>query len=161
VGTLFGAPAVAAGKTYWVEKTPSNIIAMDLLWDLFPEATIVHIKRHPYGVLHSFMQQSWLPRGLEPCTRYLSHIYRRWMALKPKLDLANRKYIEIKLEDLASHPVETMAIVSEVAGIYNNFRVGELNIECVEYWKRDMPDEWRRHAARELDAFFALMGYTP
>ena len=57
VSTMFGAPTLNAGKRFWVEKTPSNIIAMDLIWELFPEATIIHIKRDPRGVLFSLLQQ--------------------------------------------------------------------------------------------------------
>lgn len=31
VATMFGAPTLAAGKKFWIEKTPENLIAMDFL----------------------------------------------------------------------------------------------------------------------------------
>jgi hypothetical protein len=159
VSTMFGEPTLAAGKRHWVEKTPSNLIAMDFLWDLFPEATIIHIKRDPRGVLFSFSQQSWLPRDLTQVTSILGHIYWRWMRLKPRLDLANRRYIEIKLEDLAYKPRETMATVASVLGISSEFVLDGLDPLLVDRWKTEMPAEQRRYAEQELGSYFALMGY--
>lgn len=90
---------------------------------MFPEATIVHIKRDPRAVLFSFLEQDWLPRDLKHTTNFLSHIYWSWMKLKPKLDLPSRRYVEIKLEDLAHRPQETMEIVARDAGISSDFKL--------------------------------------
>ncbi|AGP60319.1 sulfotransferase [Streptomyces rapamycinicus] len=46
VGTMFGGAATDAGKPTWCEKTPFSLLCMDFLWELVPEATIVHIKRN-------------------------------------------------------------------------------------------------------------------
>jgi hypothetical protein len=159
VATMFGAPTFAAGKKFWVEKTPSNLVAMDLLWDLFPEATIVHIKRDPRAVLFSFLQQDWLPQDLQQTTIFLSHIYWRWMRLKPKLDLSSRRYVEIKLEDLSRHPQETMENVARVAGINSTFNLQLLKPEVVDRWRAEMPAEQRQYGEQELGRYFGLMGY--
>ena len=156
---MFGAPTFAAGKKFWVEKTPSNLIAMDFLWDLFPEATIVHIKRNPRGVLFSFLQQDWLPRDLKQVTNFLSHIYWRWMTLKPKLDLPSRRYVEIKLEDLSRQPQETMETVAKVAEIDSDFKFQLLKPDVVDRWQTEMPAEQREYAEQELGRYFGLMGY--
>jgi omega-hydroxy-beta-dihydromenaquinone-9 sulfotransferase len=34
---------------------------MDFLWELVPERTIVHIKRHPVAVGASHVDQPWAP----------------------------------------------------------------------------------------------------
>jgi hypothetical protein len=47
VDTMFGGAAADAGKPTWCEKTPFNLLCMDFLWELVPEGTVVHIKRHP------------------------------------------------------------------------------------------------------------------
>jgi hypothetical protein len=160
VETLFGMPALAAGKDFWVEKTPLNIIAMDLLWDLFPEATIVHIKRHPLGVLHSFLRQDWMPKDPRNCTDLLAHIYWQWSILKPRLNFANRSYIEIKLEDLAASESETMAEIATTAGISSEFAQNCAKGELVENWQTEMPREWRTHGEKILAPYFDLMGYS-
>jgi hypothetical protein len=159
VARMFGAPALAARKAFWVEKTPTNIIAMDLLWEIFPEAVIVHIKRDPRGVLHSFMEQEWSPREIEPATRYLAHIYWRWMKLKSRLDVAGRRYLEIKLEDLRDNPALTMEGVANVAGISPDFRLQDVRQEPIDRWKSEMQPEHRRHCEHELSQYFELMGY--
>jgi hypothetical protein len=43
VDTMFGGAAADARKPTWCEKTPFNLLCMDFLWELVPEATIVHI----------------------------------------------------------------------------------------------------------------------
>ena len=57
------------GRRDWCEKTPFNILCMDFLWELVPEATIVHIKRHPVAVVASHVDQPWAP----PRSRARSH----------------------------------------------------------------------------------------
>jgi hypothetical protein len=159
ISTMFGAPTLAAEKRHWAEKTPSNLIAMDFLWDLFPEAAIIHIKRDPRGVLFSFSQQSWLPRDLKQVTSILGHIYWRWMRLKPRLNLASRRYIEIKLEDLADKPRETMAAIARVLDVSSEFVFNRLDLALADRWKTEMPAEQRHFAEQELGPYFALMGY--
>jgi hypothetical protein len=57
VDTMFGGAAADAGKPAWCEKTPFNLLCMDFLWELVPEATIIHIKRHPVAVVASHVDQ--------------------------------------------------------------------------------------------------------
>jgi hypothetical protein len=159
VSRLFGEITVKSQKRIWVEKTPSNIIAVDFLWELFPEAAIINIKRDPRGVLWSFMEQPWWPSELERATALLGHIYWRWARLKPRLDLTNRRYLEIKLEDLARDPSSILAKVAEVAGLTPEFPWAEVDIAKVERWKSEMPEAHKRYCETQLAPYFELMGY--
>lgn len=161
VSDMFGRPASAAGKKAWVEKTPDNLIAMDLLWELFPEATVVHIKRDPRGVLHSLMKQPWAPGTLPEATSYLASIYWGWTMLKGRLDFDGRNYLEIKLEDLAAQPEEQLSQLAGVTGLAaGGFDVRLLDLHRVNYWQAEMPKASQVYCEQRLAPYFDVMGYA-
>lgn len=102
VDTLFGGAAADAGKPTWCEKTPYNLLCMDFLWELVPEATIVHITRHPVAVLASHLAQPWAPPTVDGALAYLTPVYQRWLAWRDTVDLTGRRYVEVRAEDLAA-----------------------------------------------------------
>jgi hypothetical protein len=102
IDTMFGGAAADAGKPAWCEKTPFNLLCMDFLWELVPEATIVHIKRHPVSVLASHIAQPWAPPTVDGALAYLKPVYDRWLTWRNTADLTGRRYIEVKAEDLAA-----------------------------------------------------------
>jgi omega-hydroxy-beta-dihydromenaquinone-9 sulfotransferase len=102
IDTMFGGAAADAGKPTWCEKTPFNLLCMSFLWELVPEATIVHIKRHPVSVLASHLAQPWAPSTVDGALAYLKPVYHRWLTWKNAVDLTGRRYIEVKAEDLAA-----------------------------------------------------------
>jgi hypothetical protein len=159
VSAMFGAPAVAAGKRLWVEKTPNNLLAMDFVWELFPEACVIHIKRDPRAVLKSFMEQPWLPGDRERCATVLADIYAGWRHLKPRLDLAGRRYLEIRLEDLISSPRQMLGRIARLLGVENEFSGDGLHADRIDTWRTNMAADDREFAERVLAPYFALMGY--
>jgi hypothetical protein len=98
---LFGAAAEAAGKRTWCEKTPFNLLSVPFLLELFPEAAVVVIMRHPVHVAASHLNQPWAPSTLEGVLGWLEPVYRRWLAQRPAL-LQDRRYVEVKAEALAA-----------------------------------------------------------
>jgi hypothetical protein len=161
VSEMFGRPTLSAGKSVWVEKTPSNIVAMDLLWELFPEATIVHIKRDPRGVVHSFMKQDWAPATLPEATSFVATIYWRWLMLRRRLDLGGRRYLEIKLEDFARSPEEYVPQIAAMTGLSAaQFDVRGLWPRVVSNWQTEMPKASQAYCERKLARYFDLMGYS-
>lgn len=101
VAELFDGAAENNGKTRWCEKTPLNMLSMDFLWELFPAALMVHIRRHPVQVAASHVSSFWAPTDLEAVCHWLEPLYRRWIASKESYDVGER-YVEITLEELAS-----------------------------------------------------------
>jgi hypothetical protein len=157
---LFEPAARAAGKSAWLEKTPSNLIAIDFLWELFPEARILHIKRDPRGVLHSLMQQDWAPQDIVPATSFLRHIYWRWARLQPRLNLPDPRFMELKLEDLCAEPEQTLDRVAAFLDLESDFPVHKIDAKMADRWQREMPADHRRHAETRLADMFDLMGYA-
>lgn len=101
VDTLFSGVARDHDKTTWCEKTPFNLLSMPFLWELFPEATILHVMRHPIAVVASYLVQPWAPKTVSGVLDWLEPIYRRWLADRALLPLDRCRLVEWKLEDLA------------------------------------------------------------
>jgi omega-hydroxy-beta-dihydromenaquinone-9 sulfotransferase len=99
---LFDAAARQAGKRTWCEKTPFSLLSIPFLLELFPEATVVVIMRHPYQVAASHLAQSWAPSTLDGVLNWLDPVYRRWLAQRVAL-LDDPRYLEVKAESLAAH----------------------------------------------------------
>lgn len=159
ISDLFATRAIEAGKPVWLEKTPSNLIALDLIWEIFPEARILHIKRDPRGVLHSLMQQDWAPQDLGPATSFLRHIYWRWMKLKPHLTLTDDRYLEVKLEHLCAEPQAVLTRIADFVGVEPGFPDRLIDPALASRWQSEMPADHRRHAETHLSEMFDLMGY--
>jgi omega-hydroxy-beta-dihydromenaquinone-9 sulfotransferase len=157
---LFGFATARSGKAIWCEKTPANLLEIDLLWEIFPNARILHIKRDPRGVLHSLMQQDWAPSDLHQATALLRQIYIRWRSLKPRLALPDPRYLEFKLEDLAATPEPVLSAIAATLGLEPAFRQRSVNPALASRWKSEMPANHRAHCERELADIFDLMGYT-
>jgi omega-hydroxy-beta-dihydromenaquinone-9 sulfotransferase len=101
VEELFGSVASAAGKSTWCEKTPFNLLSVPFLWDLFPEATVIVAVRDPRAVVASHLEQIWAPSTLDDVLSWLEPVYRRWMSEREAL-LADRRYVEVRIDDLAA-----------------------------------------------------------
>jgi omega-hydroxy-beta-dihydromenaquinone-9 sulfotransferase len=99
---LLGGAARRAGKRTWCEKTPFNLLSVPFLLELFPSATVVVIMRHPVQVVASHLDQPWAPSTLDGVLNWLQPVYQRWLAQRTAL-LADRRYAEVKAEDLAAH----------------------------------------------------------
>jgi len=115
VDAMFGGAAADAGKPTWCEKTPFNLLCMDFLWELVPEATIVHVKRHPVAVVASHVDQPWAPPTVDGTLAWLKPVYDRWLAWKATADLDTKRYVEIRAEDLAADwPAQRKALFESV-----------------------------------------------
>jgi omega-hydroxy-beta-dihydromenaquinone-9 sulfotransferase len=98
VSTLFDSAALDAGKRTWAEKTPFNLLSAGFLWELYPDARLVHMIRDPVAVVASHRDQRWAPDTLEHAMNWVEPVYRRWLGQRPAL-LADERYVEVRLED--------------------------------------------------------------
>ncbi|GAA1403484.1 sulfotransferase family protein [Catellatospora coxensis] len=159
VDTLFGGAAADAGKPIWCEKTPFNLLAMDFLWELFPEATIVHIKRHPVSVLASHLAQPWAPSTVDDALVYLKPVYHRWLTWKGGADLAGRRYIEVRAEDLAADWPGRRRALFERLGVDDFATPSTFQSQQLAHRNDQFDEETRRHIEEAFDTIIPAMGY--
>lgn len=104
-------------------------------WDIynavFPEATWVHLIRHPFDFLKSIAR--W---NLSPLTKsFLVHECGHWVQmLSWNRDQSTRKkFLEIRYEDLISHPKKTLVPVFSMAGMeWSDDCLGALSISDMQ-----------------------------
>jgi hypothetical protein len=160
VDTMFGGAADDARKPTWCEKTPFNLLCMDFLWELFPEATIVHIKRHPVAVVASHIDQPWAPPTVEGVLAWLEPVYDRWLGWKATADLHDRRYVEVKAEDLATDWPEQRSALFQRLGVDDAATESTFEARVL----RDRDDRFdpgtREFVERALDGVIPAMGYA-
>jgi hypothetical protein len=160
VDDLFSNAARIHGKTMWCEKTPQHLLHLDFIYELFPESVVIHIKRDPRGVAHSLTKQRWAPSSLEGACLFLRDMYRRWFDLRESMDLSQRCYLEVKLEDFAVHPARAVEQVLQVVGMADRFgQIPEIESEKVNYWRKKMSSEEIQLANQILGPAIEKMGY--
>ena len=159
---LLMAPAQAAGKSTWCEKTPLNLLHADFLQELLPNSVFVHVRRDPRGVVESLTHMSWAPDDLDGACTYLLSTLHRWFQIAPKIDRSPARWLEIKLEDLASRPEETLARVARLARLPSAWsRLPPLNAERVSSWRTRLSNAEIHHLTDRLAPFLEAFGYAP
>ncbi|WP_084588834.1 sulfotransferase family protein [Micromonospora globosa] len=159
VDTLFGGAAADAGKPTWCEKTPFNLFYLDFLWELVPEATIVHIKRHPISVLASHLAQPWAPSTVDGALAYLLPVYDRWLAWRNAADLTSRRYVEVKAEDLAADWPGQRRALFERLGVEDAVTASTFQADKLAHRDDQFDAGTRAYVERELGEIIPAMGY--
>src|SRR5262245_46987852 len=98
------------GKGRWAEKTPGNIIHAQRLFDLWPDAKLIHIVRDPRDVFASRRQaRKWDDPD------YFAEIWCSFFGAAEKAkqapSWAKDQFLEIRYEDLVMAPERTMRAV--------------------------------------------------
>ncbi|MDQ1014194.1 hypothetical protein QFZ43_000743 [Streptomyces afghaniensis] len=157
---MFGGAAADAGKPIWCEKTPFNLLCMDFLWELVPEATIVHIKRHPVAVVASHVDQPWAPPTVDGALAWLEPVYDRWLAWKATVDLTARRYVEVKAEDLAADWPEQRRALFERLGVDDFATTSTFQSHRLDHRHGQFDRRTREFVERTLGGVIPAMGYA-
>lgn len=160
VEAMFGGAAADAGKPAWCEKTPFNLLCMDFLWELVPEATIVHIKRHPVAVVASHLDQPWAPPTVDGVLAWLKPVYDRWLAWKAAADLTGKRYVEVRAEDLAAGWPERRRALFELLGLDDFATRSTFQSHRLDHRDDRFDRRTREFVERALDGVIPAMGYA-
>ncbi len=134
---LFEPMLKASGKNRVAEKSPNNAMAFGPLHHLFPESPIIHVTRHPFDVIASLLERTWIDLATGKPMAYTENIRdaaRYWaqiVTLATEMgDRIGERYIEVKYEDLVSAPEPTLKDLFE--------RIGEPWDPCVlEFYRQE------------------------
>jgi hypothetical protein len=159
VDALFGGAAADAGKPAWCEKTPFNLLCMDFLWELFPEAAIVHIKRHPVAVVASHVEQPWAPPTVDGALAWVKPVYERWLVWKATAGLTGRRYVEVRAEDLAADWPGQRRALFERLGVGDHATGSTFEAHRLGRRAGQLDRQTREHVERELGGIIEAMGY--
>jgi hypothetical protein len=161
VEALFAGAAAEHGKQTWCEKTPLNILSAPFLWELFPQATIVHIMRHPVAVVASHVHQPWAPAELWQIVAWLSPIYERWLRIRDSLDPQPARLVEVHLEDLAEDWPRQRTLLFEALGLEDAETQAGFERPAVHHRDSQLSADERASVVRELGWAIERLGYDP
>jgi len=87
--------------------------ALDTILELFPDATFIHLYRHPYAQIHSYVKKGWKD------FQYAVLAYRRIVTVGQSLGrrVGAKQYIEISYEELCDCGEVKMNQICEFLGI--------------------------------------------
>lgn len=161
VDDLFMNIARHEGKQTWCEKTPNNLQSLDFIWELFPKAVFIHMVRDPRGVLESMRKVRWAPDNTRNLCLFLQRIYDRWFDLKATIDISQYRYLEIKLEHLATYPQATLEQIANFCGLPNQYHnLPPISLEKINSWQSRMSHEDLQIANRLLGPYIVQLGYS-
>ncbi|MGE5216459.1 MAG: sulfotransferase family protein [Chloroflexota bacterium] len=111
IDRLFAIHCSRMNRPYWVSKTPSLVRRLDLLHKMYPDCAIIHIVRDGRDVALSTISVRLGPKNVR-------HAARRWkdMVLSSRRLEKNRRYLEIRYEELITAPEQTLDSVFTVLG---------------------------------------------
>lgn len=100
---LFCSGMRAAGRKYWVEKTPHTVMRCNLLWRIFPDMRYIHVFRDPRDIYCSVRNFTWGPTTSKEFVVWYQSIMKD--ALKSRNSIPSECYIAIDLSDVADDPI--------------------------------------------------------
>jgi hypothetical protein len=110
VASFFTRYALQRGKRRWAEKTPKNILRIDYLFRLFPDARFIHVIRDPRDAHCSVRTkaQTTTPRWADITAERTakSWVRRIEQGLQHRSD--STRYLELRYEDLVRDPAGEM-----------------------------------------------------
>jgi hypothetical protein len=117
VGELFGSfqadYAAGRGKRRWADKSPLYALILDYLWELFPDAQVVHLIRDPRDVTASHRSAFGYKSALgapRKWRRYLDAVRRSAAGVDPA------RYHELRYEALVADREATMRELLDFLG---------------------------------------------
>jgi LPS sulfotransferase NodH len=100
------------GKARWAEKTPSQ--RPDDIWNLFPDALVVHIVRDPREVVASSLETPWERRAAAAVARDLRHFTLE--SVERGRRAGPRQYLQVRYEDLVRDPEAVLRLICTFIG---------------------------------------------
>jgi hypothetical protein len=108
--------ANAHGKRSCGEKTPHNGLLTELLYEWYPDASVIHILRDPRDAVASMLRMPWAPKNVVSNTR-------AWLSfnLGARRSSGNPGYLLVRYEELVKNPeVELRRICAFVGEEYSS-----------------------------------------
>lgn len=157
---LFGGAATRAGKRTWCEKTPLNLLSVPFLREMFPEATIVVIMRHPYQVAASHLDQPWAPSTIDGVLNWLEPIYRRWLTQR-RAFLDDPGYVEVKAERIAAEWPDSRRKLLERLGLPDVGTSSTFSASRLAHREDQLAADQRSQVCARLSWAAEELGYEP
>jgi len=94
----------------WIDHTPSNISYANLLFELYPNAKLIHLVRDGRAVAASVMKLDWGPNTVDNSAQWWVHEVANGFAAE--LHQGPERVMRVRYEDLVNEPVSALQKIS-------------------------------------------------
>ena len=160
VKSLFFEMSKLNGKIHYCEATPSNMLHVDFIHSIIPDAYFLHITRNPIGVAFSMAQKNrlWAPNNVDDVVHYLSPIYEKLIKMEEYAIKNNIEYKRIKLEECSSK--NFLIDINTFLGIDNKFDDSVNFVSSkVDYWADKYDPKIIQQYNNKLSKYINHFGY--
>ncbi|MCB9994344.1 MAG: sulfotransferase [Hyphomicrobiaceae bacterium] len=106
-------------QTYFTDKLPHNAERIGLIAMLFPEARIIHVRRHPLAVgLSNYFTRFFAGNGYSNDLALIGeHLVNVWKSVDLWSRVPGIEIFDLRYEDLVGNPLETGQTLFDFAGL--------------------------------------------
>ncbi len=161
IDDIFSYGAKGEDKKTWCEKTPSNLMHIPFIKELFPDSLFVHIIRDPRATIASMMKIPWAPNNVHDTAIFLKEAYKRWFEIKrDKVKLGD--FMEVKLEDFVQSPDKILAEIYSRAGVMAvHSNLPPMSLDRINGWKTSLSQDEIEEINEILKDEMKELGYNP
>lgn len=147
------------GATHFIDDTPWNFLHFRRIFELLPEARLVHIYRDPRDVVASFTHQRWSPSDPTHAALWYKGIMQRWCTVRESLPSGS--FLEVSLENLVSNPRPMLEGICAFWGIRWNDVLLETDLRHAHSrrWKVDFTSSEQADVTRIVESQLRALGY--
>jgi hypothetical protein len=140
------------GRMHFLDGTDWNILWIERLRDLIPDALLVHVYRDPRDVVASYVQQRYSPKDMKQATCFYKDLISRWFEVRKRL--SPDTFLEVSLESLVKDPEGTLRKVCSFLGVPFTDELLKIDLSKSNSgrWMRDFDEseqKWLNEALRE------------
>ncbi len=157
--TVIGGLLTSTGKDVFVEDNTWNILFAKELFEMVPDAKLIHVLRDPRDVVASCIRQRWTPSTVDLAVKWYLSIIERWFSIKKELQ--EDGYTEFKLEDLVANTETVLKTVCEFIDLpfEENLMTVDLSKSNTGRWKEEFSVEEKKKLNGMLDNVIRTMNY--
>ncbi|MBD3404263.1 hypothetical protein GF420_15345 [candidate division GN15 bacterium] len=144
---------------HYLEKNTWNILWLDKILELLPEARMVHIYRDPRDVVASYTKQSWMPSDPAESAVIYRDLLKQWWLVRDRVP--EESYLEISLEALVSETEPTLHRICDFWQVSWSDELLKTDLSRAHSgrWKRDFNDRQQAAVQEILAESISALGY--
>lgn len=143
----------------FVDDNTWNILFAKELFQLVPDAKLIHVYRDPRDVVDSMTHQGWCPDSRLKSAHFYAGIMDRWEQVR--VGLPSSKVMEFKLEDLIANKNGVLSALCDFIGIdcQCGMLKSDLRYGNIGRWRKGFTGEDRETVLPILEPYIERMGY--
>jgi hypothetical protein len=165
ISDLFAEHMRIDGKTSWVNKTPSYVMALPLLKVLFPEMRFIHCVRDGRATACSAMTRSWGPKSVKEAGSWWVKSVKQGVVFGEQFP---SQCLLVRYEDVVCAPAESLSRMlqwlerpGDSEKILESYQSGNVRLDAsrLHQWKHELTEEDKGIFRQEASATLQMLGY--